>query len=790
MNFLFSQNLQELHFFESLLAVGIFGVAIWLLILLANPLLQRLSSRARYACLLSAQLLLGLSLPLALLLIPTPPDSSPHEDADYSPPPALQVHAAAKVSSVSHLQPAAHVAANPGAVNAITKAAAKVPKKYLAVPQTLVQSMLSRMEGSSLGRYSPLVCWGYSATVVLLLLRLLIAVHQGELLRARSEPIDEPFLLTSISRQARRMGLSYVPAFAACDVAGPCVIGFLRPMLLLPLALLAELSPEQVQMILAHEIAHIRRHDPFFSLIQRLIEAFLFFHPLVWYLSRRIHLERECCCDDLVLNGGPTAENYAEVLANVARLVLQRISTQRFNSPAAQLAATGRPSQLRLRVRRILKQNDLVAAPLRNEPLRLDRRSSILVVALSVLSCGLVVASTLASPSRPAPLPSSVASFKGMNGLHEAAAAGTREQLAAQLHLFPVDKPTLQGWSALEIAAAVGREDIINDLLAAGANPNFADRQGRTPLFASLGLGPTAAMDLVPSERLNVIRLLVRHGANIGFRDHSGMTPLDAAVVRGFSGAAAFLIQRGADVNVRDLHGRTAVIFACEGAMPDTLELLVKAGADLQIKDDAGRDAIDAAVLRPEARGPYLARIARCASILIRTGMHPRLCAAAALGLQDEVKTILRHRSPELLPDDVTEINFSPLCWAISNGDAAMVKLLLDSGANPNKNDALSSAIFHVPMHGDNILRILLNAKALTNVQDSGGSTPLRNAVAQMDVKTICLLRSYGADPSLIDSAGRIPAEYIPDDTDPNLRQNLLTALSKTSTDTKATTRN
>ena len=82
----------------------------------------------------------------------------------------------------------------------------------------------------------------------------------------------------------------------------PTVIGWLKPVVLLPASALAGLTPQQLEAILAHELAHIRRHDYLVNLLQTLVETLLFYHPAVWWLSRRIRIERENCCDDLAVS--------------------------------------------------------------------------------------------------------------------------------------------------------------------------------------------------------------------------------------------------------------------------------------------------------------------------------------------------------------------------------------------------------------------------------------------------------------------------------------------------------
>ena len=100
-----------------------------------------------------------------------------------------------------------------------------------------------------------------------------------------------------------------------CDrLAMPVLIGIIRPLILLPPAALSGWSVEQLEMVLLHELAHLRRWDNLVNLMQRFVESLLFFHPVVWWLSSWVRLERELCCDQLVVErlGQPVA--YAEIL--------------------------------------------------------------------------------------------------------------------------------------------------------------------------------------------------------------------------------------------------------------------------------------------------------------------------------------------------------------------------------------------------------------------------------------------------------------------------------------------
>ncbi len=97
----------------------------------------------------------------------------------------------------------------------------------------------------------------------------------------------------------------------------PVVIGWLRPIILLPPAACLGLNPQQLEAVLAHELAHIKRHDFLVNCLQRVAEALLFHHPGAWWLSRQIRIEREHCCDDAAVAVCPDVVGYARALATL-----------------------------------------------------------------------------------------------------------------------------------------------------------------------------------------------------------------------------------------------------------------------------------------------------------------------------------------------------------------------------------------------------------------------------------------------------------------------------------------
>lgn len=117
---------------------------------------------------------------------------------------------------------------------------------------------------------------------------------------------------------AKQMGiLQTVRLLESLQIDTPMVIGWLRPAVLLPTSVLTGLSPDELDAVLAHELAHIRRYDYLINLLQTFTETLLFYHPAVWLLSRRIRIEREYCCDDAAISVCGNKVNYARALAAV-----------------------------------------------------------------------------------------------------------------------------------------------------------------------------------------------------------------------------------------------------------------------------------------------------------------------------------------------------------------------------------------------------------------------------------------------------------------------------------------
>lgn len=161
-----------------------------------------------------------------------------------------------------------------------------------------------------------------------------------------TRPAPARWQLTLDELKARIRVSQPVRLLVSAVIQVPTVVGWLRPVVLVPIGALAGLPAEHVEALLAHELAHIRRHDYLVNILQSIAEALLFYHPAVWWISHQIRNERELCCDDIAVgvNGDPL--DYARALAE-----LESHRPSRF-IPA--LAASG--GSLRERIGRLLGQ--------------------------------------------------------------------------------------------------------------------------------------------------------------------------------------------------------------------------------------------------------------------------------------------------------------------------------------------------------------------------------------------------------------------------------------------------
>jgi beta-lactamase regulating signal transducer with metallopeptidase domain len=174
------------------------------------------------------------------------------------------------------------------------------------------------------GRFARLLPWLVSiwlVGVLILSLRVLGGWAMAQRLKSwKTVPATERWQ-EIVSQLSRRLKVSRTVRLCESIVAEvPTVIGWLRPVILVPVSAFVGLSPQQIEAVLAHELAHIRRHDYLINLFQTAVETLLFYHPAVWWVSRQIRTEREHCCDDLAVAACGNVLTYARALAELEQL--------------------------------------------------------------------------------------------------------------------------------------------------------------------------------------------------------------------------------------------------------------------------------------------------------------------------------------------------------------------------------------------------------------------------------------------------------------------------------------
>jgi len=258
-----------------------------------------------------------------------------------------------------------------------------------------------------------LVAWSWLAGVSLFLARFAGGCWRIHRLRVASLAEAVSQWQSASERLAAQLRLDV--AFRVVESAlvdAPGVIGWIRPVIFLPLSAVTNLAPVQIEAILAHELAHIRRRDYAVNLLQTVAEILLFYHPGVWWVSARVREEREHCCDDVAVEvcGEPTA--YAAALAELA--------SWRTRETALAVAATD--GALLARVRRLLR------VPEDDEPRSI---SGLIILALgTLLAAGVAVQSSSSLPSTP----SSLATAQTEAAAPQAQAEGIRNTEHFEIH--------------------------------------------------------------------------------------------------------------------------------------------------------------------------------------------------------------------------------------------------------------------------------------------------------------------------------------------------------------------
>ena len=196
----------------------------------------------------------------------------------------------------------------------------------------------------------------------------LIGVHR---LRRRGLAVEDDMIQSVFDTLVERLGIKRsVRLLTTVHVDQPMVIGWLKPVVLLPVSILTNLSPAHVEAILAHELVHVRRHDYIVLVLQSVMEIVFFYHPVVWWVSREMRIKREYACDDLVTK---VLGNDLDYVTALAKLESRRVGRWALGANDGRLVD---------RIRRIVQRKVEGTRP---------SKFSWLGVGMLMLGCGLLV---------------------------------------------------------------------------------------------------------------------------------------------------------------------------------------------------------------------------------------------------------------------------------------------------------------------------------------------------------------------------------------------------------------
>lgn len=203
---------------------------------------------------------------------------------------------------------------------------------------------------TSVDKYFPLIVNVWILGVFIFILKFIFSFfYTNRLRKINTQSISEEWLDKFLKLQEQLRINRTVNYIESQLVKIPLVLGYLKPVVVIPVELLSGMPLNQIEAIIAHELAHIRRNDYIFNVFQTIIETLFFFHPAIWYISSQIRKERENCCDDMALTVCEGSLVYAKALVSVQEFTLNRHYSA--------VAFSGRKKHLLNRIKRmIMKQ--------------------------------------------------------------------------------------------------------------------------------------------------------------------------------------------------------------------------------------------------------------------------------------------------------------------------------------------------------------------------------------------------------------------------------------------------
>jgi ankyrin repeat protein/beta-lactamase regulating signal transducer with metallopeptidase domain len=536
-------------------------------------------------------------------------------------------------------------------------------------------------------------------------------------------PIRDSICLERFRNLLLRMQVSFpVRLLESALVEVPMLIGWLRPTILVPASVLTGLTPDQLDAVLVHELAHVRRYDYLANLLQTVIETILFYHPAVWWISRKLREERENCCDDVALEVMQDRIAYVGALAQLEE------------GRALPLALSVSGGSLLQRIRRIAGVE--------------RRKSSLMPVIILAFIVGFLAVPLIGQMATTTVKTTGDISFKRENSaLTKALVAAAKQGDLAKIEPLlkqgadPNAMLNSDGMNALLAAVHGDHINVVRLLLQSGADPNC--KGGDTDRFA-LSYTKNAAMvkvlldegadpngkggritPLMDAPDPESVRLLVQHGAKLNPRFSDGRSLLEIAVGNELYERSlgdrwdviAELIKQGAEFDPKG-NGPTLLVLAAMEGKTNIARGLIDAGISPDAYATRGIFLVSPLTEAAFARSPDMIRLllSRGAHVSAWRGNTSPLSAALNSGRYDNAN-VLRQAGE----NDVGY--FSEYC---ARGDSAKVNELLKAGANANETDNFGATplMYAIRQGHPEIVRVLFEHGANINQFNSAGTTP------------------------------------------------------------------
>jgi beta-lactamase regulating signal transducer with metallopeptidase domain/5-hydroxyisourate hydrolase-like protein (transthyretin family) len=210
-----------------------------------------------------------------------------------------------------------HATPSSAPISTSTDSAHPLPESGHSTPAPQIAPMVSSPKTPASFSMHTLLFKLWCVGVLLMTVRLFLALSGTGRHRRKALPIEDPALLKRFEKTCGLLGLKRTIVYAVSNtLKNPGVIGMVKPMLLIPTSMLTGFSSSDLEAVVAHELAHIKRHDYLFNLLQMVIESIFFFNPAVWWISHRIRMEREACCDAIAMQATGQTFEYAKLLLN------------------------------------------------------------------------------------------------------------------------------------------------------------------------------------------------------------------------------------------------------------------------------------------------------------------------------------------------------------------------------------------------------------------------------------------------------------------------------------------